>query len=71
MLTKLFILKKSKLIDFSAVLEKELVKTLVCREKKHLVKELEDCKTKCEDLRKQKCEAVRELLTMQEARHAG
>lgn len=35
-----------------------------------MIKELEDCKTKCEDLRTARQEAVRELLTMQETRHA-
>lgn len=31
---------------------------------------MEDCKTMCEDLRAARQEAVRELLTMQETRHA-
>lgn len=35
-----------------------------------LQQEMEDCKTKCEDLRAARQEAVRELLTMQETRHA-
>lgn len=35
-----------------------------------LQQEMDDCKTKCEGLRTARQEAVRELLTMQETRHA-
>lgn len=49
----------------------------IFREKKHLLKtfdkyrqELDDYKSKCEDLRHARQEAVRELLTMQETHHA-